>query len=396
MVVWLVNPFDNLPHEGARLQRYPLLADAFAAAGHETVLWSAAFSHTLKKPRVPPPPDGAGRGWRLELLPVPPYRTNVSLRRFASHRAFGAEFLRAGLSCGRRPDLIVASAPPLSSAAAAIALRDRFGCKAVIDVQDAWPETFERLLPLPGGVLRRAAARAAFAPLFRKARAVYRAADGIAAVSRRYFGIAAAAGSKAPFHLARLAMDIGPRPARRPRDPSAPLRVAYAGNMGRTYDLATAIAAVKSLPGAELELAGAGPCEARLRRLAAGCPRIAFRGYLGADALADMLARADAGLVPMFPDAYVGVPGKFSDYAAAGLPIVDSLPGEAAELLERHGAGFRYRAGSESSLRAALCAAAAMAPEALAAAGERARDMAEAEFSAKTVYPRFVEFAAGL
>ena len=37
-----------------------------------------------------------------------------------------------------------------------------------------------------------------------------------------------------------------------------------------------------------------------------------------------------------------------------------------------------------------------MAPEALAAAGERARDMAEAEFSAKTVYPRFVEFAAGL
>ena len=33
MRVWIVNPFDNLPLEGTRPQRYWLMARAFARAG---------------------------------------------------------------------------------------------------------------------------------------------------------------------------------------------------------------------------------------------------------------------------------------------------------------------------------------------------------------------------
>ena len=39
MNVWIANPFDNLPPEGARPQRYWLMARAFARAGHAVTLW---------------------------------------------------------------------------------------------------------------------------------------------------------------------------------------------------------------------------------------------------------------------------------------------------------------------------------------------------------------------
>ena len=35
MTVWIENPFDNLPAEGFRPQRYWLMAEAFAKAGHD-------------------------------------------------------------------------------------------------------------------------------------------------------------------------------------------------------------------------------------------------------------------------------------------------------------------------------------------------------------------------
>ena len=89
MNVWIANPFDNLPPEGARPQRYWLMARAFARAGHRVTLWSSDFSHARKAPRALV--DGArweGDGFRLVLVPTPPYPRNVCLRRILSHRAF--------------------------------------------------------------------------------------------------------------------------------------------------------------------------------------------------------------------------------------------------------------------------------------------------------------------
>lgn len=92
--------------------------------------------------------------------------------------------------------------------------------------------------------------------------------------------------------------------------------------------------------------AGTGPKEMALRRRAADCPRIRFRGYLEKDATASIFRRAHAGVIPMFPDSCVGVPNKLADYAAAGLRVVNSLPGETAQILDKFGAGVSYEAGN--------------------------------------------------
>lgn len=165
------------------------------------------------------------------------------------------------------------------------------------------------------------------------------------------------------------------------------IRIAYIGNMSLSYDLATAVDAVKGDEGLSLDLAGAGPDESALRRQATGCNRIRFHGYLTEAEMRALLAQADVGLVPMFDESCVGVPYKLADYAAAGLPVASSLHDETETLLVRHGAGVTYPAGEAAALRQAV----------RDAVGLRAGAKALARvFDAEELYKGYVAFASAL
>ena len=51
MNVWLVNPFDLLPGEQARIGRYAFFAKMFGEAGHTVTWWVSAFHHVTKSYR---------------------------------------------------------------------------------------------------------------------------------------------------------------------------------------------------------------------------------------------------------------------------------------------------------------------------------------------------------
>lgn len=177
MTVWIQNPFDSLPLEGFRKQRYWLMAEAFVAAGHDVTYFTSDFSHVTKRPRKLA--EGATGGIRLVLLRTRPYRKNVSLARVLSHRAYAREWERVAVG---RPDVIISSMPTLSAAEVAVRLGRRLGARVVLDVQDAWPETFERLAPRGLRLL----ARLLLWPLRCKARRLYRTADRVTGVCDAY------------------------------------------------------------------------------------------------------------------------------------------------------------------------------------------------------------------
>ena len=350
MTFWIVNPFDNLPPEGLRPQRYWLMARAFAQAGHTVVYWSADFSHAYKRARDVAALAGRYEGFELRLVHEPPYPKNICLRRLWSHWRFARNWLAAArvevkVLKEQGPDVLIVSSPPLALGAAARAFCRSTGAKFVIDIQDAWPETFQRVVP-----------RFLLLPLTRLARRNYRAADAITAVSRRYLDLARAYGESCPMHLCYHGIARSPNsPTPNSPTPNSPTtRLAYIGNMSLSYDLATVVAVVRDRTDLSLDLAGAGPDEAALKAQAADCDRIRFRGYLDETALRELLLQSDAGIIPMFPASQVGIPGKLADYAAAGLPVVSSLLGETLDLLVCHCAGVPYVAGDRDSFSVAV------------------------------------------
>ena len=150
MNVWIINPFDNLPLEGYRPMRFWLMAEAFCRAGHNVVYWTSEFSHANKAKRVLNVEREVP--FKIEILETIPYFKNVSLRRFYSHRKLAKTFLKEAhlaLNSGRysSPNLIIASSPPLELVDAAHFIAFKVNAKVIVDIMDAWPETFERIVP---------------------------------------------------------------------------------------------------------------------------------------------------------------------------------------------------------------------------------------------------------
>ena len=451
MRVWINNPFDFLPGEGARLQRYGLLCRALVQAGHQVVWWTSDWNHLEKVRREvlkfepasleATPSQGSSKVLKLEdgqveirLIKTMPYFKNVGLRRLVSHWLYAKRWERMALAEPEHPDLILCSAPPLSTGWVMRHLCKRLRCAGVIDVMDLWPETFERVAP--AWMLW---------PLRWMAKRVYQGADGISAVGdsylevirekyqsavavgsreardkrkeertprqgkpmyRCYHGVEEVAVGSSSWQLGKRAASYDATSAKAPSPhcplplPTANLKLVYVGNMGQGYDLETLVRAVSEMMdegyAIGLDLAGRGEQEPLLKTLAeAKKHAICFHGMVSGEQLYALLGQADLGVVPMFSNTLVAVPYKLADYAAYGLPMVSSLHGETSALLKQYACGWQYEAGSLASLKQALKEVYELKQReaaAFEARGRNARRLAEECFAAERIYPAFVRW----
>lgn len=127
--------------------------------------------------------------------------------------------------------------------------------------------------------------------------------------------------------------------------------VAAAGRLVRMKGFQTLIPLMRYLPEIDLRLAGTGPYEPELRRLAAGLPNVKFEGLLGGRELSRLFHGARALVVPsLFPETFGYV---VLEAFAVRTPVVVNLAGGAlAETGVASGGGLGYR--DEGSLLAAI------------------------------------------
>ena len=380
MKVWIINPFDNLPIEGFRPQRYWLMSKAFVEAGHEVVLWSCTFSHTNKRFREIDEAKLCAAekdlGGKIRLVPTIGYKKNISFKRILSHKILSRNWRKMAEREKEKPDVIIASIPPIGLCTEARKFCEKNGAKFIVDIQDAWPETFERVVP-----------KIFLSPLFKAARKNYVSANALTAVSQRYVDLVKKYGVKKNVRLFYHGIDLkdyDKKSCGGERD----FTIVYAGNFGESYDLETLVAAVKKVKDVRLEIAGTGPKEESLKLLADGCERIHFNGYLRSEELEKMLKCADVGIIPMFADSYVGMPGKLADYTSQGLAVLNSLEGEVWQMVDEYGVGLNYKAGNEESLVAAI---EKMRSQDIGKMRERSKVLAR-RFNASVIYKGFVVF----
>lgn len=307
------------------------------------------FDHARKRPRGAE--SMTGDGHRVTVVPTPPYARNVSVSRFRSHVAFArraAAWARPRLA---GYDVVYATAPLATLAADAFAHAP--SAVRILDVVDVWPD----VLPFPPLVRR--VGWPAFALWKRQfARACARA-DVLLAVSdaflaegeRRFRG-----GARRRFYIGHPPL---PGDADTTRDAAARRgRVAYVGNVGQLYDfdaLLDALAAPERRGRFELHVVGAGDRDAWLRAELArrGIAHVHHGVVHDPTVLGPLLAACDVGF-----NGYRNTTASFSykatTYLAAGLPIVNSMPGDLHALVERRGLGANYAQGDALALGAAL------------------------------------------
>jgi colanic acid biosynthesis glycosyl transferase WcaI len=360
MRILLLSQYFHPEMTAAPLRLRPL-AHGLVQLGHEVEVVCEVPSH----PQGEIHPGYGGRplvrrevdGMQVSYVWVyasPSKRARARLANYASYAVDATLFGAAR----RRPDVILASSPPLSVGAVGAALSKRFRVPWVLDVRDLWPEVAKSLVDLPSPQVLRFAAWLE--------RSLYRSATAITTVTEPFVDHVASFTDRAKVHLipngtTRMWLDLATADVDRDElgMPADRFVWTYAGNVGLSQDLEIAVEAAEQLgDGFQLLVLGDGTSRSRLVERAASVPegRVAFRDAVPAALAARFMRASDALLVPLadVPALAKTIPIKLYDSCAVGRPVVVAAPGEAHRLAVEQGAGIAVPPGDPESLAATI------------------------------------------
>jgi glycosyltransferase involved in cell wall biosynthesis len=255
----------------------------------------------------------------------------------------------AALFDRRRVETVIVSSPPITMAIPALISSWRHRAPLVVDVRDVFPDMGIRL-----GLWSAKGFVARMLGCF--VDCLYaRAAIVVAVTESARASILARGVPPERVVLAPNGFDFSHEIKPRRRSPGRTFEVAYAGNMGLATGLDVLLDAAKSLQrhnDIEFVLAGGGVDADRLAARIENerLHNVRFVGVVSRAQSLDMLAHADATIVPLHRGLVDAIPTKMFDALAVGCPMILSARGESVRLLRASGGGIHVEPNDPQAL----------------------------------------------
>lgn len=336
--------------------RFHYIAETLKVEGTDVEVVTTSFSHGSKKQRNITEKQKSSLKYKLTILHEPGYSKNVTLSRFYSHYIFGRN-LKKYLNRRKKPDVIFCAVPSLDAALTAAKYANENNIRFIIDIQDLWPEAFNMVfnVPIVSDVL--------FYPMKGKADYIYARADEIVAVSQTYANRALKVNKKCiEGHSVFLGtelrnFDMLVEKNKYVKKPKEEFWIGYIGTLGNSYDIGLVIDAIfilkeKGINNLKFVVMGDGPLksnfEAYADMLNIYCE---FTGKLEYDRMVSVLKFCDVALNPIKPKSASSIINKVGDYAAAGIPVINTQENEEyRKLLNEYNAGLNCRSNTPEEL----------------------------------------------
>lgn len=365
MNIWLINPYGPIPGEGWRPYCFTLVAEALVAEGHHVIWWTSNFAHHFKKFRS----DGWNdidvlNGFKIRLVPTSGYSRNIGFGRILRDFLFAIKTYLYGRSL-KKPDLIIYSESPLTFGFAGQRLADFHNCPSIYHQMDLWPELIVKAAPQYLQYLL----ELIMWPVYKIRQRTYARLSASTALSRRYldalFKDAPLLRNKPNAVIYngidvtdfRLNMTKKNKIETIPEKKIGEIWAVFAGSLGPNYDVKNLCDVSHKLAslGSKIQIviAGDGPLRSHVESFANGKfgkANLLYLGQLSHSELPSLYSVCDIGLCAYSAYSNVEMPDKFYDYTAAGLPVLVSLTGEVADIVDLAEVGFAYTAGSADDL----------------------------------------------
>ena len=142
-------------------------------------------------------------------------------------------------------------------------------------------------------------------------------------------------------------------------------------------------------------LCGAGERLEEFRRLSEDLPNVLMPGWIDAAAIRVLMERSAAGLAPYHCEwsFTMSLPNKSIEYLAGGLPVISSLSGELALLLQQADCGWTYAEGDPKAL-VGVVEQLLSDPVRRQAIASNARRTYETRFKSEVIYGRLIDYLA--
>lgn len=338
----IITQYVSMPGEKSN-GRFRYLANMINKTKFHVELITSNFSHRDKIHRVYN--NETNIDYKFTMINESGYKKNVSLKRFYSHYVF-AKNVEKYLNSIEKPDVIYCAVPSLSVAKVAAKFAEKNGIRFIIDVQDLWPEAFKMVFNVPF------LSNLIFYPMQKQADFAYSRADDIVAVSDTYAKRAARVNTKYKEKLSVfLGTDLEYFDKVKKENEIVivdnVIRLAYIGTLGHSYDIKCVIDALKILQNKGISnikfvVMGTGPLKQEFEEYAkAKNVNCEFTGRLDYEKMVGKLCSCDIAVNPITKGAAQSIINKVGDYAAAGLPVINTQEcDEYRNLVEKYDMGL--------------------------------------------------------
>lgn len=332
--------------------------------------------------------------WRVPLLPRArgrPWQLGLNYLSFAISASLLAPF-----KIPDRFDLIFVFEPsPISVGFPAVLLKKLRGLPIIFWVQDLWPES----LSATGAIRSRIALRG----IAKATRFIYRNCDKVLVQSAGFasnvidVGVHPDTVSVLPnwaesFYQPVAVSDDASERHELPEG----FKIVFAGNLGTAQSFETILSAAEILKenqNIHWVIIGDGYqkqwIESEVRRLRIG-HSVHLLGWRPAEAMPTYFALADGLLVSLrkAPIFSLTIPSKIQSYMACARPIIGSLDGESAKIIDQAGAGLVSSAEDAQGLAESVLALYKMGPAERQEMGQQARGYYESHFERNQLIQR--------
>lgn len=264
--------------------------------------------------------------FRITFIHEPPYQSNISFQRLVSHWKFSRNVKRYIENSNPSPAIVYASFPSISLAKVASDFSTANSVPFLIDVQDLWPEAFEKQLS------RFKLSKLIYNFLEHRTTAIFNRASLLMSVSHSFVQQLSLRATIKSSYVTYIGANWDSKPStyKAESQDSLPVKLVYLGSLGDSYDLKMVIDAFfeakkKLEHDVQLIIIGDGEKRADLEAhaLAKGSG-VSFTGLLPHSEVQKILPAMDVAVNPIVPWSVASIINKHADYAMAGLPVINT------------------------------------------------------------------------
>lgn len=375
--------------------RYRTMANLIVEKGYSLEVVTSSFRHLTKKQRNIEKTYLENLPYKVTMLYESGYKKNISLSRMYSHFVFGRN-IKKYLSERKIPDIIIVSVPSLDVGDVVTKYANKNGVKVIVDIQDLWPEAYKMAIniPLISDLL--------FLPMKLRANRIYSRADRIMAVSDTYVKRGLECNRK---NTTGLSLYIGTDPELVEREiknktvdkPENEFWVGYVGALGHSYDIRLVIDAIQKVSVQKdcnivFKVMGDGVLKSEFELYAKSKGvRCDFTGFLNYGQMMATLKACDVAVNPIVGHSVSSIINKVSDYAIAGVPVINSQnSAEYRDLISKYECGLNCSSGDAVDFASAI-AYCMDNPDAVETMGKNSKRLGDEKFNRLRTYTKVIE-----